>query len=453
MRIYPFRALRYNTAKVALDEVVTQPYDKISNEMQQSYYDESPYNLVRIILGKRFATDNEQDNAYTRAASLLQQWRDEHILLEDSEPAIYGYAQRYVVPGTHQIQERRGFICLGHLYDYDQGVIYRHEKTLAQPKVDRLSLFKTTRTYCESIYMLYSDPSFSIETLIFGNKHGEATHPPDQTVTDKYGVTHMLWKVTDDRILALIQGTMDEKKLVIADGHHRYETSVAYARERAEELGVSDPTRDRSAESTTPSFPEAAMMMTLVNMEAPGITILPTHRVVFGLKDFSLRAFLHEAQAYFSIETLSDTLPTLGTTQDQPLLAPLEEVAGTVFLMATQNGLYRLTPKPEAVAPLLADQSPRQRELDVVQLHSIVLEKLLGLTSESIRQQKNLHYFRDAADAVEMVAQKKAELAFLIKAVTLQQLHDISLSREVMPQKSTDFYPKLLSGLALYALD
>lgn len=173
MRIYPFRALRYNTARVSLEDVVTQPYDKISPAMQQSYYDRSPYNLVRVILGKRQAEDDEQHNVYTRAAETLHSWRQQQVLLEESAPAVYGYLQRYTVPGTDEVRERRGLICLGHLYDYSEGVVYRHEQTLSKPKSDRLSLFKATRTYCEQIYMLYADPAFTVEKLVFGavNEH------------------------------------------------------------------------------------------------------------------------------------------------------------------------------------------------------------------------------------------------------------------------------------------
>lgn len=473
MRIYPFRALRYNTGKVSLEKVVTQPYDKISPAMQQGYYDASPYNLVRVILGKRFDADTDTENVYTRAAADLKKWREEGVLAEENEPAIYGYAQRYTVPGTDEVRERRGFICLGHLYDYDQHVVYRHEQTLAKPKSDRLNLFKATRTYCEQIYMLYSDPSFSVEKLIFGNAGGQATTPPDQSVTDEYGVVHMLWKVTDPHVLSLIVGAMQDKKLIIADGHHRYETSTAYARERAAELGLPDSTRPVAHETESPSnradegeallpkpaFPEAAMMMTLVNMDAPGITILPTHRVVFGLKNFSVAEFLKKAEPYFEVKKLETAAKSEGNTDAEALdsakeiLAPLNATNGTAMIAATAEGNYLLTAKPEAIKQALEGISPKQQQLDVVQLHALVLEKLLGLTQESIRQQENLRYLRSASDAVAQVAKGEADVAFLIKPVTLDQLKDVSLSLEVMPQKSTDFYPKLLSGLAFYALD
>jgi len=470
MRIYPFRALRYDTSKVALEQVVTQPYDKISPAMQQAYYDASPYNLIRVILGKKFDTDTEAGpNVYTRAADSLKEWRKEAILAEESEPAVYGYAQRYTVPGTTEVRERRGFICLGHLYDYAEKVVYRHEQTLSKPKSDRLNLFKATRTYCEQIYMLYSDPSFSVEKLIFGNATGHATTPPDQSVTDEYGVVHMLWKVTDPQILNLVVGAMADKKLIIADGHHRYETSTAYARERAAELGVSDTTKsfespsnradEGHAQLPTPPFPEAAMMMTLVNMDAPGITILPTHRLVVELKDFSVAAFLERAKPFFEISKLETTAKSSGKTDEESLesanelLAPLNATEGVAMIAATAEGNYLLKANADAISKALSSISEKQRQLDVVQLHALVLEQLLGLTQESIRNQENLRYLRSASDAVAKVASGEANVAFLIKPVTLDQLRDVSLALDVMPQKSTDFYPKLLSGLAFYALD
>jgi uncharacterized protein (DUF1015 family) len=480
MRIYPFRALRYNTAKVKLSDVVTQPYDKISPAMQEAYYEQSPYNLIRVILGKRNPADTDAENVYTRAAKSLQDWRREAVLVEEREPALYGYAQKYTVPGTTEVRERRGLICLGHLYDYAEQVVYRHEQTLAKPKSDRLSLFKATRTYCEQIYMLYSDPSFTVEKLVFGNTTGDPATPADETVTDEYGVVHSVWKVTDPHILNLIVGALSDKKLIIADGHHRYETSTAYARERAAELGLADSTHQsgksekqpgdhdespsNDADMTVgpplpvPPFPEAAMMMTLVNTDAPGITILPTHRIVYGLKDFSSVAFLEKAAEFFDIskveaKSVAGKSDAEGVETTTERMAPLAGTDGVAFLAVMKDGTFLLQGKADAIDAALQHVAPRQRPMDVVQLHALVLEQLLELTPESIRQQENLRYLRSAEDAAAQVARGEADIAFLIKPVTLDQMKEVSLGGEVMPQKSTDFYPKLLSGLAFYALD
>ena len=456
-RLYPFRALRYDPSKVKLEDVVTQPYDKISPEMQQAYYERSPYNLIRVIFGKHFDGDSEQENVYTRAAATLSGWRKERILKEEAEAALYGYTQTYTVPHTEEVRERRGFVALGHLYDYAENVVYRHEQTFPKHKSDRLALFKATRAYCEQIYMLYSDPAFTAEKLIFGE--GEEVRAPELSITDEYGVVHRVWKLTDPALINLILTAMADKKLIIADGHHRYETSVAYAKERAAAVGTgmaaADDAEDAlpSAEETShalpaPAYPEAAMMMTFVNMDAPGITILPTHRVVAGLKGFSRETFLDRAEEFFTIQ------PVVGHDPEH-----LANTHGTAFLAVTRDGEsgeighHLLVAKAEAVATALSELPARQAQLDVVQLHQIVLERLLGLSHASVTGLENIRYLREASEAVSLVETGKADVAFLIKPVTLTQLREISLAHEVMPQKSTDFYPKLLSGLAIYSLD
>lgn len=449
-RIYPFRALRYDTSRVRMEDVVTQPYDKITPAMQERYYEASPYNLVRVILGKQFPTDTDDDNCYTRAAETLRQWRKDHILREEAEPALYGYSQTYTVPHTEEVRERRGFIALGHLYDYAEKVVYRHEQTFPRHKSDRMSLFKATRAYCEQIYMLYSDPAFTAEKLIFGAKgpNGFDDNPADLAITDEYGVIHKVWKLTDPTLINLIVTAMADKKLIIADGHHRYETSVAYAKERSAQLRLPlNQPRDEDerlgpGNLPVPAFPEAAMMMTFVNMEAPGITILPTHRVVYDIPEFSSPDFITRASAFFEIQQL-----------DSPDVSILDQTPGVAFVAATGDGNYLLKAKKDVIAQELANLPARQAQLDVVQLHAIVLERILNLTPDTITRLGNVRYIREADEAVSLVADGEADVAFLIKPVTLAQLKEIALALDVMPQKSTDFYPKLLSGLAIYALD
>ena len=467
-RLYPFRALRYDPARVHMEAVVTQPYDKITPAMQQRYYESSPYNLVRVILGKQEPGDTDPQeflpsgekahNVYTRAAQYLRDWRKEGVLAEEPELAVYGYSQTYTVPGTDENRERRGFIALGHLYDYADKVVYRHEQTFPKHKSDRMALFKATRTYCEQIYMLYSDPAFTAEKLIFQGAfpNGFDDNPADLAITDEYDVVHKLWKLTDPNLINLLLTAMRDKKLIIADGHHRYETSVAYAKERSAQLKLplnqpngflDEDERLNSNHLPVPPFPEAAMMMTFVNMDAPGITILPTHRVVTGIENFSSPDFITKASAFYTITEI----PSPAAAPD--LIAQLNQSPGDSFIAATGDGNYILTPKPEAIAPLLKGLPAKQSQLGVAQLHTVVLDHLLGLTEDKIRATGNIQYLREAAEAVSLVDSGEANIVFLIKPVTLDQLKDVSLSGEVMPQKSTDFYPKLLSGLAIYALD
>ena len=467
-RLYPFRALRYDTARVNMADVVTQPYDKISPEMQDRYYAKSPYNLIRIVLGKREPGDSENHDVYSRAAETFAAWRTDGILREEPELALYGYSQTYSVPGSDQVQERRGFIALGQLYDYAEHVVFRHEQTFPKHKSDRLALFKALRAYPEQIYMLYSDPNFTAEHLIFDSPGGEP-RPADLEILDEYGVQHRVWKLADSALITQVLTAMEDKPLIIADGHHRYETSVAYMQERAQQLGVRlgpqaesvflDDTFDDITPASAmsqglpqPAFFEAAMMMTFVNMEADGITILPTHRVIFGLPSFDGRAFAQAAEQMFTVEEIPHT-PDGHYPGAAHLLKRLHDTPGVAFIAATRDGDYLLTPRPEAVAESLNGISPHQAELDVVQLHKLVLEGLLGLDEEAVRTGNHVRYLREATEALQQVGCGNADVAFLIKPVTLEQMKNISLNLEVMPQKSTDFYPKLLSGLAMYALD
>jgi hypothetical protein len=294
------------------------------------------------------------------------------VLKEETEPALYGYSQTYTVPNTDEVRERKGFIALAQLHDYADQVVYRHEQTFPKHKSDRLALFKATRAYCEQIYMLYSDPTFTAEKIIF-----DSGATAELEITDEYNVVHRVWKLTNPTLIAQVLAAMEDKKLIIADGHHRYETSTAYMHERAAELGI-DPNAAPKTDAglPAPAFPEQAMMMTFVNMDAPGITILPTHRVAFGLPEFDGRAFAARAAAFCTVEEIHNT-PDGHFPGAAGLLQHLNETHGTAFIAATRDGDFLLTPIAEKVAHLLAGLSPRQQQLDVTQLHKVVLEKLL----------------------------------------------------------------------------
>ena len=443
-RIYPFRALRYNLAQVSAQDVVTQPYDKITPAMQEAYYQRSPWNLVRIIQRLPELFDGEGD-LYANAARDFTAWRKAGILAQESRPCVFAYAQRFAVPGqSGVVRERRGFIALGELHPYSQEVVFRHEQTLAKPKADRLNLLRATRAHFGQIFMLYSDPAHTAEQLLFGD--GEAEDAlPDIEVTDEYGVLHRVWRISDPAKINLLTTSLEDKKLIIADGHHRYETALAYAKERAGPAGAETCERP-SAGLPQPPYPEAAAMMTFVNMDSEGLVILPTHRVVFGVKGFSAARLLEAAQAYFDIEKLAER-------DAAAAMARLAGMGRTAFAAVTAEGWFLLLAKEAAVAEALNEIPARQRQLDVVQLHNLVLEKLLGITPEAIREERNLRYLRDAAEAAGEVARGEANVTFLMNPVTLDQLREIAFAGEVMPQKSTDFYPKLLSGLAIYALD
>lgn len=431
-KIYPFRALRYDPAKVSPDQVVTQPYDKISPAMQDRYYAASPYNLVRIILGKAEPGDNEKSNVYSRAAANLQHWREAQVLVRDADPSIYLYTQSFKVPGdlAQTRLERRGFIAAGQLEEYDKKIVFRHEQTLSKPKADRLNLLRATQSHFGQIFMLYSDPADAVDTTL------RQSRPPDVEVTDEYDVIHRMWKVSDEATIARVQAAMDDKKLIIADGHHRYETALNYRNDMRQQSGNNG------------NAPYERLMMTFVNMDSPGLVVLPTHRVVFGLQGFDVAELNAKLSKYFDVEDLGPI------TDVQSAMDQLRE-AGKVrsaLLAVTAKGAYLLRSRSTQNSPALAGQSQRQRGLDVVQLHKLVLEETLGMSEEDIRNQKHLKYVREAKDAVEEV-QKGANVAFLMNPVRMDQVRDIAFGGEVLPQKSTDFFPKLLSGLTIYSLE
>src|SRR5437868_1714110 len=431
--IIPFKALRYDPDQVKLEDVLTQPYDKITPEMQSKYYERSAHNLVRIILGKAGETDTYAFNVYTRAAEYLHDWRSSGILKRDPEPGIYAYSQTFTVPGTRELAERRGLIALGRLHDYADGVVFRHEQTLAKPRADRLNLLRATRAHFGQIFMLYSDPKDEIEALL----KKKTEEDPDTSLLDEYETLHRVWRIPDPTLIHAVQQRMRDKKLLIADGHHRYETALAYRNERRSESGSSDP-----------NAPYEFVMMTLIPMESRGLVILPTHRIVHGLPTFDRERMLEAAGQFFEIDRIDLRTESRSATT---LLGQAGE-NGTAFVAVTRQGPYLMRAKKNAVQDALGQLPSLQRELDVVQLHRIMLERVLGISEEAVRNQENVRYERDAFEAISWVRQG-ANVAFLMNPAKIDQVRDVAFGGEVLPQKSTDFYPKLLSGLTIYALE
>jgi uncharacterized protein (DUF1015 family) len=431
-RILPFPALRYNPARVRLAEVVTQPYDKITAAMQERYYAASPHNLVRIILGKREPGDNAQ-NVYTRAAAAFSKWRKDGIFLPDPEPMLYAYAQEFAVPGSPENRlERRGFIGLGQLEPYGAGVVFRHEQTHSEPKTDRLNLLRATRAHFGQLFMLYNDPAGEIDNALAK----VARYPAIIEVRDEYDVWHRLWPIPG--LVEFIRRRMENTKLIIADGHHRYETALNYQREC------------RDADPAAPPPGEAAydyVMMTFIDMYAEGLVILPTHRVITGLETFQEEQFLESARVFFEVEPVQ--------VSDAAQAASVLQAAGndrTALVAVTRSGNFLLRARPAEVNQTLEQLSAHQRGLDVVILHKLGLELALGISEDAIRERRYISYVRDAGEAIARV-HNGANVAFLMNPVRIEQVRDTAFAGEVLPQKSTDFYPKLLSGLAIYALE
>jgi uncharacterized protein (DUF1015 family) len=444
-QVYPFRAFRYNTgnAHAPYDKLLTQPYDKISPAMQDKYYSADPHNLITVEKGRAYPTDTPQNNVYTRAAAALQDWIGKRVVTQDPEPAFYGYTQEFTVPGTQERRTRRGFIGAGKLEEYAAGVVFRHEHTLSGPKADRLEMLRNTRTHTGQLFMLYSDAARTVDKIL---EHGEATATPVTEMRDEYDVVHRLWMFADPEAVAAIQAAMAEQKLVIADGHHRYETALNYRNECRTRAGkiVADAPYERA-------------MMTFVNTHSEGLTILPTHRVAAHLHDFSWAEVRRYLEPWFSAEAFPFHDEQSKTEARKKFLAQLvqarERRAIGAYPVAEEGkrAFYLLTLREGAdLTRLLPGVSPLQRELDVVLLHEGILEPALGITPQSVTAEANLTYEREAGAAIEAVDSGAAQVAFFLNACDVQQVMKIATSGEVMPQKSTDFFPKLMSGITLY---
>ena len=431
--LYPFRALHYDPAAVGnLSKVVTQPYDKISSDMQARYYEAHPANLVRIILREK---SDSAENFYREAAREFRSWIENGAVVSERDACFYPYAQEYEVPGTSgERRSRWGFIGLLRLEDYPARIVHRHEETLSGPKADRLELLKATRANFGHIFMLYSDPAGAVENLF----RGEIAARPWQQATDEYATNHRVWRVSDPGVIEPVVEAMRGKRLVIADGHHRYETSLSYRNLRREEA----PGDDRAEH----------VMATFVPMESEGLLILPTHRVVHGLTNFDWNRFSADARGFFDWTEL-----TVAGSADRELGEFLERSGRERPSLIAYGGdghaaLLRL--RQQADLPRgLTDLPEGLRGLDVVLLHRLLLEDVLGIDPQAVREQKNLRYVPEIQQAVQEVDGRHAQISFLMNPTPITAVWENALAGQVLPQKSTDFYPKLLSGLTFYWMD
>jgi uncharacterized protein (DUF1015 family) len=470
--IRPFRAYRYDTNRVALKDVLTQPYDKITPEMQERYYAASPYNLIAIEKGRPAPGDtpvvshastasasasaanvsapsnasavSAENNVYTRAAAKLEEWIAAKILVQDQAPSIYVYAQDYLVPGTQTRRTRIGFIALGRVEDYSAGVVFPHERTLSAPKADRIELLRHTRAQTGQLFMLYDDAPRKIETLL----EDIARRNPAIEMRDEFDVLHRLWPVSDAGTIRRIETAMTQQKLVIADGHHRYETALNFRNEnRAKAVARS--------EKPDPMAAYEFAMMTFINTHSKGLTILPTHRLVRNLDGFDFERFRKSVAPYFdwysypfaNAEERAASYAEFrrdfeGSNHGRRGVGVYSGVAN-----AGANAFYLFLLRRDVdLEQLLPDLTEAQRGLDVVLLHRVMLEKGLGITAEAVEAEKFIAYEREMDKAIAAVDRGESQMACLLKPVRVEQVTEIALGEGVLPQKSTDFYPKLLSG-------
>lgn len=438
--IYPFRAWRYNSSTVRLADVVTQPCDTISPALQQAYYQRSPYNLVRIILGLPELFDADHgESVYTRATSDFHTWRRQGVLMQESLPCVYGYAQRFTVPGTGIQKERLGFVALGKLHEDNEQVAYFLEGSNSQPEIDRLNLLRATHAQFGSVLMLYSDPARSMENLL-----ADGRTAPEAEVTDDTGVSHQLWRISERATIRLLITAMADKKLILAEGRQGYETALQFARECART--PSAPAEHSTHQLPQPARPESAMMMTFVNMDTDGLLILPSHRVLYGLSGFSTEVLRR------SVEDGFDVVP-LPVDSPESSMAALRAEPGAALVAVTPSASWLLRVRKDVVEAKLSHLPAHQRNLDLVQLHALILGKILGPDAGTGSLESHLRTTHEATDAIHQVKSGEADIAFLTNPVTVEQLKEVAFAGGGMPKDSIDFYPRLLNGLTIYALD
>jgi uncharacterized protein (DUF1015 family) len=433
--IQPFRAWRYDLGRVgALEDVVAPPYDVIDPGLQQSLYDRNPCNVIRLILNKEEASDNENSNRYTRAARFLRDWQRDGILRQDSARSLYVYQQQFEIEG--QKFTRLGFLARVRLEPFGQGRIYPHEETLPGPKADRLNLFRATGMNLSPVFGLFPDQG-NESASIFNQAVGNC---PPLEATDHLGVIHRVWQITDQKVIARLTGLMGPKPIFIADGHHRYETGLRYLEERRAANDPQAVQRDGAA-----NF----ILMMLVSMSDPGLIILPTHRLVSGMPPITSEQLREHLSEHFHLEKIGQgesgaraTWSALEKANDQGMLG-----FGTVADGAWQ--IARFTKGTGIMEQLAAEHSAAWRGLAVSLLHVLVLEKLLEETLEKPPKLRFVHLLREVN---ESVASKSCQLAALVPPASMGYVEQIAGNLEKMPPKSTYFYPKLLSGLVFNAL-
>jgi uncharacterized protein (DUF1015 family) len=431
--IRAFRAFRYDLGRVgALGKVIAPPYDVIDASLQQALYDQSPYNVVRLILNREEAGDTETNNRYTRAAQCLRDWQRDDILVQDSARSLYVYHQDFEVEGRRYT--RKGFMARVRLEPFGQGRIYPHEETMAGPKADRLKLFRATGMNLSQVFGLYPEDSGAVQTLL----NDAVARALPLEATDHLGVTSRFWPVSDQHIVSQITGLMGPKPIFIADGHHRYETALRYLDERRQAGEV------RDAEA-----PANFVLMMLVSMSDPGLVILPTHRLISGLPSNMTaehwRGWLAE---HFQVETIGQGQGAARRTWELIQADGSQNVLGfgTVADDTWQLARFR---KPAIMQLLAGDHSAPWRGLAVSILHVGVLNRLVPEWLSEPPPCRYVHLLQEVLDAT---AARECQLAALVPPATMKHVEQIAGNLEKMPPKSTYFYPKLLSGLVFNSL-
>jgi uncharacterized protein (DUF1015 family) len=429
-KIAPFQGIRYNANKVGdLSKVVSQPYDRVRYGLQDDYYDLHPYNIVRIIKGREQQGDQpDGQNVYTRARDYYRTWFDAGYLLRDPQPGFYVYHQTFALPNGEELT-RRAFVAALELAEFDEGIVLPHERTHSGPKVDRLNLLRATATNFGQIFMLYPDAENRINALFDAALAGRQ---PDADLQELFeqNVRQQLWAVTDPDVIEAVVADMAPKQgLIIADGHHRYETALNYRTEMRQQH---------------PDAPANAgfnyRMVTLVSMDDPGLTILPTHREMHDYTAKTTRQILEDVAEYFEVVAVTDC-PAL-----ESALAEETDADRRIGFYDGDYYLFQLK-SPDIMSQVAPDRVEEWRMLNVSILHELLIERVMGISKDSVVALDNIQYHRDLDLALARVDEGRAQCVYVMNPTRMSEVKACSMAGEKMPQKSTDFYPKVITGL------
>ena len=417
--IRPFRGVRYNPEIVGdISAVVAPPYDIVYDEWREKLYERNPYNIIRLIKTKEESTDTENENKYTRAARYIESWFRDEVLTYEDDPAIYVCADTYEINGETKV--RYGFIAILKVEDYGN-TIHPHERTLSGPMEDRLKLVRATQTNLSQIFSIFRDPENHVQDVMM--KTTEA--PPDIYFTDEQGIIRRLWVVKDPGFISTLQNLMKNRDIIIADGHHRYETAIHYKKHKENE---------RQSEEE----PFDYVSMYFSNADDSGMSILPTHRKISGVSVYNQETFFSELKKSFNVVYLGE--------------CDLQEVIKLIAVDSEHNNAYGIyTCDGFGTAQLRNPSNPKELDVDI--LHNIIIEKLLGISREDIASGRHVHFCKSPEHAIEDVSNHKDQISFIMNAIRPEELFRKVLQGVRMPQKSTYFYPKTLSGLVMYKID
>jgi len=435
MEIKAFKALRFDAA-VAGDpgRCVAPPYDVIDDRQRERLYSSSEYNIVRITKGKKSPQDTDTDNQYTRAARFLNEWLEKGVLKADPAEAIYPYVQDFVLNGLSY--HRSGFVALGGLEELDAGV-WPHERTMDEPKTDRLNLMQATDAQFGQIFVLYDDSEKVADAIIAKSLTKSAV----VDFVDGDGVRHRLFKITDRPDIRAVSDMMTDKQVIIADGHHRYETALSYYKKTGK--------------------PEARYrMMTFVNIHDEGLIILPVHRVLRDIEDFDIKKLLGNLKKSFEVAEFKFSSPEQKQAAKRQAFEHLKtrftQSRNAFGIYAGNGAFYTAVLKDERALDAIEQCSRALRRLDVSVLHRLTLQEVLGIDEKALARQSNIEYISGPGDAVtesiERVDNRERQAVFFMNPARIEQVWAVASHGEKMPQKSTFFYPKIFTGLAMHKI-